>query len=199
MTLTLRPGSVSPSALRQALVAGAMAAAPALLGCRLVHRSVAGVITARIVETEAYTHDDPASHSFNGQTPRNAPMFGRAGTAYVYISYGMHRCMNVVTGCMGTGEAVLIRAVEPIEGKALMIAARGWAGKPLRQLCNGPGKVCQAMGITLEFNGADLLGNGNLHIEPGKLLDGETMKITPRIGISKATDWPRRFMLVARK
>jgi DNA-3-methyladenine glycosylase len=177
------------------LESGALAAAEGLLGCVLVHEAPDGRLAGRIVETEAYTEDDPASHCFPGRTERNRAMFGPAGHAYVYVSYGMHRCMNVVTGREGRGEAVLIRALDPLEGVEAMIARRGWQGRAARDLCNGPGKVCQAMGIGLEFYGMDLLTGGALRLEAGRLRTDETVLVTPRIGISKAVDWPRRFVV----
>jgi DNA-3-methyladenine glycosylase len=161
----------------------------------LVHVLDGHVLAGRIVETEAYTQDDPASHCFGGVTDRNRAMFGPAGHAYVYISYGMHRCMNVVTGRDGVGEAVLLRAVEPLEGLDEMVRRRNWRGRPLRDLCNGPGKLCQAMGIGLELYGTYLLGDGPLRLESGRPRKGERVDVTPRIGITKAADWPRRFVL----
>lgn len=185
----------SVESLRSVLRRGAVHAAPRLLGCVLVHRTADGVRAARIVEVEAYTQDDPASHSFGRRTARNEAMFGRAGIAYVYVSYGMHRCMNVVTGAEGAGEAVLVRAVEPLEGIDLMIAARAWQGRPLRDLANGPGKVCAAMGIGMEHNAADLLDEQSpLSLRPGDPVESARVAVTPRIGITKAADWPRRFV-----
>jgi len=187
-----------PRAFQRTLLAsGAMEAAPALLGAVLVRRSAEGTRAGRIIETEAYTADDPASHSYGRRTRRNEFMFHRAGTAYLYLSYGMHCCLNVVTGREGVGEAVLIRAIEPVEGLDLMVDARGWAGRDVRDLANGPGKVCQAFGLALEFNGADLLdGTSELRLEAGTRLPSERMRVGPRIGITKAADWPRRFLLV---
>lgn len=179
-----------------------MDAAPRLLGCRLVRLFPRGVrVVGRIVETEAYTEDDPASHTFRGQTPRNAPMFGPAGSAYVYVSYGMHHCLNIVTGREGTGEAVLVRALVIEEGEALARRHRSWGEKPARGLADGPGKLCQALAIGLDLNGSDLLrpieslGAGALVLQDGLVEGGETLSVTPRVGISKATDWPRRFLL----
>jgi DNA-3-methyladenine glycosylase len=189
------PEVASLEQLRDNLQAGALVAARALLGCILERRIGRAVLRARIVETEAYSQDDPASHCYGGQTPRNAPMFGRAGLTYVYVSYGMHRCMNVVAGVEGTGEAALLRAVEPLQGIDRMIAARGWQGKPVRQLANGPGKLCAALSIGLEHNWVDLLADGELRLIPGRLDPQETIIVTPRIGISKAVDWPRRFAI----
>lgn len=160
-----------------------------LLGKLLIVDTGDGRTSGRIVETEAYTADDPASHSFRGLTARNAVMFGTAGRLYVYLSYGVHTCANVVTGAEGDGAAVLIRAVEPIDGVAVMRARRG-AGRPL---ADGPGKLCQAFGIGLGDNGLDLCGGG-----PVGLLDDGTPPprdpiVGPRIGISKAVDVPWRW------
>lgn len=160
-----------------------------LLGKLLIVDTGDGRTSGRIVETEAYTADDPASHSFRGLTARNAVMFGTAGRLYVYLSYGVHTCANVVTGEEGDGAAVLIRAVEPIDGVAVMRARRG-AGRPL---ADGPGKLCQAFGIGLGDNGLDLCGGG-----PVALLDDGTPPpgdpiVGPRVGISKAVDVPWRW------
>lgn len=149
-----------------------------------------GVVTSgRIVETEAYTADDPASHSFRGLTPRNAVMFGPAAHLYVYLSYGVHRCANVVTGATGDGQAVLLRAVEPLEGIDVMRRRRG-----RDPLANGPGKLCQALGIDLTDDGADLTDGAILVVDDGT--PPPTDPITgPRIGITRATDRPWRFRL----
>jgi DNA-3-methyladenine glycosylase len=159
-----------------------------LLG-KVLSVEAGGVVTSgRIVETEAYTADDPASHSFRGPTARNEMMFGRAGRLYVYLSYGIHRCANVVTGAPSDGQAVLIRAIEPIEGLDEMLRRRGRV-----PLADGPGKLCEALGITLEHSGADLTGEGSIRI----LDDGTEPPVHPlagpRIGITKAVDVPWRF------
>lgn len=150
------------------------------------------VSSGRIVETEAYTADDPASHSFAGRTARNEVMFGPPGRLYVYLSYGIHRCANVVTGPDGDGQAVLLRAVEPLLGIESMRRRR--AGRPDRDLANGPGKLCAALGIELLDDGADLCGpSGTIRI----LDDGTPSPADPiigtRIGITKAVDTPWRF------
>jgi len=121
-----------------------------LIGARLLIDGVGG----RIVETEAYDAVDPASHSYRGQTPRNAPMFGPVGRAYVYRIYGLHWCFNVVCDAASPGSAVLIRALEPIEGVQIMQARRGVAAA--RDLCSGPGKLCQALAIDGRLNGIAL-------------------------------------------
>ena len=170
--------------------ASALELAPALLGCLVVRQGPEGPRIGRIVETEAYLSDDPASHSFKGLTPRCRSMFGRAGLAYVYRIYGIHHCLNVVTGPEGRGEAVLIRALEPLEGLDLMQAARGTP----RDLTNGPGRLCQALGIDRNFDGEDLLASDRLFIMKGDA-PPERIVERPRIGISQAVDLPWRFIL----
>lgn len=123
----------------------ALQAAPLLLGCELVRRTPQGRLRLKIVETEAYHQNDPASHSFRGLTPRTAPMFQAGGRLYVYFTYGMHYCLNVVTGQKGVGEAVLLRAAEPLEGIKIMQANR--VIDDIQNLANGPGKLAQALGI----------------------------------------------------
>ena len=160
--------------------------ARALIGATLLVDGVGG----RIVETEAYDPDDPASHSFSGPTPRNQAMFGPPGRVYVYRSYGIHWCMNFVCREAGHGAGVLIRAIEPTSGIDLMRARRGL--DDVRLLCAGPGRVGQALGITHAMNGQ------RLDRQPFRLLaaSGEADVVTgPRIGISKAADVPWRFGL----
>ena len=187
------------------------AAAPLLLGCTLTRTITLNgekhKLVARIVETEAYDQDDPASHAFGGPSERNAAMFGPAGHLYVYVSYGMHHCCNVVCGPEGFGSGCLVRAVEPLESVEVMRELReaGRAGKEqaertrkhplkLRDLTNGPGKVCAALGIDKELYGHDLT------VEPlvlgfAPLLPGETIGRSPRVGISKNIDAPKRFFI----
>lgn len=157
-----------------------------LIGVTLLIDGVGG----RIVETEAYDREDPASHSYSGPTARNAAMFGPPGHIYVYRSYGIHWCMNFVCREAGHGAGVLIRAIEPTHGLEAMRARRGLP--ELRLLCSGPGRVGQALGIGHGFNGQ------RLDQPPCRLLaaDGPVEVVSgPRIGISKAADVPWRFGL----
>ncbi|MBW3660874.1 MAG: DNA-3-methyladenine glycosylase [Gemmatimonadetes bacterium] len=168
-----------------------LAVSRALLGCRLVHETAEGVAAGRIVEVEAYHgEDDPACHAAAGLTPRTRPMYGPPGVAYVYKIYGMYHCLNAVTREAGKPSAVLIRALEPVEGLELMRrrrAARRRSSEPPpdRALCDGPGKLCDALAISLAQNGADLTG-AHLRIEPGET-PGRVVW-TPRIGITMGTD-----------
>jgi DNA-3-methyladenine glycosylase len=124
-----------------------------------------GRLRARIVETEAYEPEDPASHAFRGPTPRNRTMFGAPGRLYVYFTYGMHFCMNVVTGAVGRGSAVLLRAAEPLEGVEEM--ARRRDGRRRVELCSGPARWCRAFGIDRTLDGEDLVGGGVVWIDRG--------------------------------
>ena len=208
-------------------------AAPLLLGCTLTRTLTLNgekrKLVARIVETEAYDQDDPASHAFGGPSDRNAAMFGPAGHLYVYVSYGMHHCCNVVCGPEGFGSGCLVRAVEPLEGVEVMRELReaGRAGKvqarreaasagrdceaqagheaeqagrvrkhplKLRDLTNGPGKVCAALGIDKTLYGHDLTAEP-LVLDFAPLLPGETIGRSPRVGISKNADAPKRFFI----
>jgi DNA-3-methyladenine glycosylase len=168
-------------------------AAPRLLGVHLVSRVGGEEVRVRIDEVEAYKgEDDPASHAFRGETTRNGSMFRRPGTLYVYRSYGVHNCANTAAGPEGVGWGILIRGGDVIDGLALAKRRRGRD----RDLANGPGKLCQALGITLEHNGTDLLDPAS----PVRLEEGEPPKLvmaTPRIGISKARDVPWRFVSAA--
>jgi DNA-3-methyladenine glycosylase len=167
----------------------AEAVAERLLGCLLERTIDDERMLARIVETEAYDQEDAASHSYKGRTARTEVMFGPAGHLYVYFTYGMHYCCNVVTGQPGYGSAVLIRAVEPLEGTELMEERRGLGGK---NLTNGPAKLCQALGIDFGLGGHDLREEP-LRLLNGELLPEETATRTTRIGITKAADLTRRF------
>ena len=202
-------------------------AAPLLLGCTLTRTLTLNgekhKLVARIVETEAYDQDDPASHAFGGPSDRNAAMFGPAGHLYVYVSYGMHHCCNVVCGPEGFGSGCLVRAVEPLEGVEVMRELReaGRAGKAqagheaastgcdcelrearqarkhplkLRDLTNGPGKVCAALGIDRALYGHDLTVEP-LVLDYAPLLPRETIGRSPRVGISKNADAPKRYFI----
>jgi DNA-3-methyladenine glycosylase len=164
------------------------AVAPDLVGATLLFDGVGGTI----VEVEAYHHADPASHSFFGRTPRNAAMFGPPGHAYVYRSYGIHWCLNFVCEEEGSGSAVLVRALEPTAGLDAMRARRGVAD--VRLLCSGPGRLCQALGITGAHDGLALdRAPFALRARPA----GASVEIAvgPRIGITKAADEPWRYGL----
>lgn len=152
-----------------------------LLGTTLVRVMHDGTrLSGRIVETEAYRPGDAASHSFRGQTPRNAPMFMKAGTSYVYFIYGMHFCFNVVTEDEGVGAAVLIRALEPLNGLERMRANHA-----TRHLCRGPARLCKAMQIDRAFSGYDMLQtNSHLFIEHGEAIDDMHVVTSARIGVS---------------
>lgn len=169
--------------------------ARALIGKTLVRVTDAGAASGVIVEAEAYVAAvDPAAHAYKGMTPRNRSMFGPPGHAYVYISYGMHHCLNVVTEGEGEAAAVLIRAITPTIGIELMRTRRG-AAIPDRDLCRGPGRLCQALALTLADDGADLLGP-NLYIADTPEFPLDTPIVaTPRIGITRAADWPWRFAI----
>ena len=205
-------------------------AAPLLLGCTLTRTITLNgekhKLVARIVETEAYDQDDPASHAFGGPSERNAAMFGPAGHLYVYVSYGMHHCCNVVCGPEGFGSGCLVRAVEPLERVEVMRELReaGRLGKAqaanaglgheealtgheaeqagrvrkhplkLRDLTNGPGKVCAALGIDKALYGHDLTVEP-LVLDFTPLLPGETIGCSPRVGISKNVDAPKRYFI----
>jgi DNA-3-methyladenine glycosylase len=143
------------------------------------------------VETEAYEPDDPASHAYRGRTARNAVMFGEPGHLYVYFTYGMHFCMNAVTGRAGEGMAVLLRAAEPIEGLDDMRARR--ARKKVRELCSGPAKLCQAFGVDRSFDGEDLVRGSDLWISEGTPVARSLVVAGPRVGIRVGLEHAWRF------
>jgi DNA-3-methyladenine glycosylase len=161
--------------------------ARALLGKILVHDGPDGRTAGRIVEVEAYRGPrDRAAHSFGGRrTARNEVMYGPPGHAYVYFIYGIHYCMNVVCQPRDVPEAVLVRALEPLEGEALMRVRRGLPDAPAWRLCRGPGALCQALGIARAHNGADLL-RGDLRILDGPAVPARDVARTPRIGVDYA-------------
>jgi DNA-3-methyladenine glycosylase len=164
-----------------------------LLGRVLIHIVDGGILAGRIVETEAYGPEgDPACHTFRKKTPRNAMMFEAGGVAYVYFTYGNHWCLNAVSGPEGVGEAVLIRAVEPLMGIDVMRERRGL--DEISQLCSGPGKLTQALGISKAQNGANL-STSALRILEGTPVKDSQVATTTRIGISAAQDRLWRFVL----
>jgi DNA-3-methyladenine glycosylase len=164
--------------------------APRLIGATLLVDGVGG----RIVEVEAYHHLDPAAHSYRGPTPRNAVMFGPPGFAYVYRSYGIHWCLNFVCEPAGSASAVLIRAIEPTDGLDIMRRRRRLTDE--RLLCSGPGRLCEAMGITVAHNGLALDAPPFcLRLAP-RMAD---VVVGPRIGITKAVDEPWRYGLKGSK
>jgi DNA-3-methyladenine glycosylase len=187
------PSFTSPRLGRRFFARDPVRLARDLLGRILFYRSPAGLIAGRIVETEAYIgEDDPASHAYRGRTARNAVMFGPAGFTYVYFSYGVHYCLNVTADQPGRAGAVLLRALEPLAGIAL-VRARGDAG-PEQRLLSGPGKIGRGFGLTLKDNGRDLT-RGPLGIASGHPVEDQEVIAGPRVGISRAIDWPFRFVV----
>ena len=162
-----------------------------LVGCTVRHGGTAGVI----VETEAYHHSEPACHAYVGLTPRTATLYGPPGVAYVYRSYGIHALLNAVCEPEGEGAAVLIRALEPLDGVAEMRARRGGLRR-LEDLCSGPGKLTQALGIGLELNGTSLFGGPVAFGPPVGARPPVEIAVGPRVGITKAAELPWRFCAV---
>jgi DNA-3-methyladenine glycosylase len=158
-----------------------------LIGCRLFHAGCGGVI----VETESYERDDPACHAYVGLTERTEVLFGPPGRAYVYLSYGIHSLLNAVAEPEGEAAAVLIRALEPTAGIEAMRARRG--GRADRDLCSGPGKLTEALGVGLEANGADLARDPFCLLPPEEEWRRVEIATGPRIGITKAVERPWRF------
>lgn len=180
--------------LKEILGSSAEQAAPELLGWFLVRELPQGHIKLRIVETEAYHQNDPSSHSFKWKTKRTAPMFKAGGTIYVYFTYGMHYCMNIVTGPAGIGEAVLLRAAQPVGGLDVIRANRGIEN--IHQLANGPGKLTMALGITDTSLSGQKLGKGTIYLEPpDEPIKNPEITVGPRVGISQAKDEPLRFYI----
>lgn len=180
--------------LRALLAGDADTVAPEVLGLTLVADSPDGTVAGRIVEVEAYTSADPASHSHRGPTGRNASMFAGGGHLYVYLIYGVHHCANVVTGPSGDGQAVLIRAVEPVAGAGLVATRR--PGVPLARRTDGPGKVCAAFGIDRSVDGLDLLDPGtSVRLEDrgdrGRFAVGQG----PRVGLRVGRETPWRWWI----
>jgi DNA-3-methyladenine glycosylase len=165
-----------------------------LLGMVIVSTMGGDVTTARIVETEAYLgYDDPASHGYlHRRNSRNRALFGPPGSWYVYLSYGMHWCANLVCQRSGLASAVLLRALEPLEGLDVMRRRRGPV--PDRELCSGPGKLCQALGISRDLDGTRM-ARSEAAVHRPRSSEATTIGVTPRIGITKAADWPLRFVV----
>jgi DNA-3-methyladenine glycosylase len=171
--------------------------APELLGKLLVHDDPeAGRRAGRIVEVEAYCGgEDPGSHAYRGETPRNRTMFGPPGGLYVYFTYGMHWCANVVTGGVGEGVAVLLRALAPTEGLDAMRRARVRARRD-RDLCSGPAKLCQALGIDRAYDGADLVtGDRGVWIADDGTAPPADPAVTTRIGLTQGAEHPWRWFV----
>ncbi len=167
-----------------------------LLGMYIVHRTHRGRLSGRIVEVEAYLGAlDPASHAYRGLTSRNEVMFRKGGHLYVYFTYGMHFCSNVVTEGEGTGHAVLLRAVEPVEGVPVLARHRGVNPMVIEQLCSGPAKLCQAFGITREHNGTDLCGETLWIEQRDRPLSGDLIGVSTRVGVSMGKEQQWRFFL----
>jgi DNA-3-methyladenine glycosylase len=210
---------------RETFAGGAVEVAPALLGCVLEHETAEGLVAVALTEVEAYHGSaDPASHAYRGQTHRNAVMFGPPGHAYVYFTYGMHFCVNLVCMPEGTASAVLLRAGRVVEGADLASARRTAPGPGGRDLARGPARLCQALGIAREQNGADVCdpssplrvrwpepaeaglsgaqaygagtGDGTVTAVPGPAeLAGAAISSGPRVGVSAAGELPWRFWI----
>jgi len=175
-----------------------------LLGKHIIRKIDDKLLIGKIVEVEAYCKGDPASHAFRGRTKRNDVMFWEGGHLYVYFTYGMHFCANVVTGNEGIGEAVLIRAVEPLAGIEMMKINRYGSNKSLNpkslnrksliNLSNGPAKFCQAFGIARKENGVDLIG-GEIIITDGEPVPSKLIKCSSRIGIQQGMEKKWRFFI----
>lgn len=173
-----------------------------LLGCELIHDSPAGTTSGIIVETEAYLQDDPACHAYQKRTVRTEPMYAAAGTIYVYLIYGMYQCVNVVSREAGCGEAVLIRSLQPVAGIELMQIRRQASKKKqeaslpklisLKELCRGPGKLVQAMGIEKSLHNAQSLATSTLYIT-NRASDPFEIEVSKRIGITQGADFLYRY------
>ncbi|PZA13732.1 DNA-3-methyladenine glycosylase [Rhodopseudomonas palustris] len=180
------PPALGPLLTRRFFARSVHEVAPELIGATLLFGGAGGII----VEVEAYHHTDPAAHSYGGQTARNAVMFGPAGFAYVYRSYGIHWCVNFVCEAAGSASAVLIRALEPTQGLAAMRQRR--CLDDARALCSGPGKLTQALGISIDHNGLPL---DEAPFAIHRRMTKPDIVTGPRIGITKAADYPWRFGL----
>ncbi len=187
---------------RETFAGSAVAVAPALLGCVIEHETAEGLVAVALTEVEAYHGQaDPASHAYRGRTARNAVMFGPPGHAYVYFTYGMHFCVNLVCLPAGTASAVLLRAGRVIEGEDLARARRTTPGPHGRDLARGPARLCQALAINRAQDGADVCDPASpLRVrwpaQAGEVpLPGTAISRGPRVGISAAADLPWRFWI----
>jgi DNA-3-methyladenine glycosylase len=181
------------------LLAPVQEIAPLLLGARLQHRDGSGTVTVEVTEVEAYGGEgaDPASHAHRGRTTRNAVMFGEPGTLYAYFIYGMHWCLNVVTGEQGTASAVLIRAGDVVEGLDVARTRRGPV--PTHRLAQGPANLAATLGVTGLMNGVDLLDpDAPVRLLPAADAGPEAVTSGPRVGISKAVDRRWRWWVEGR-
>lgn len=168
--------------------------APALLGGLITHHTAEGAVTIRLTEVEAYAGPrDAASHAYRGRTPRNEVMFGPPGHVYVYFTYGMHFCMNLVCADEGTASAVLLRAGEVVDGLDLARTRR--PGSSVRDLARGPARLCQALGVGRAHNGADVCSAGPMRLSAGRSAAPENIRSGPRTGVNGAKDVPWRFWL----
>lgn len=182
----MKSGTLTIDELRNALEVSASSAAPLLIGAT-IESHIDGFVRAIITEVEAYEQDDPASHTFRGPSQRNRAMFGPAGHAYIYLTYGMHYCFNVTAGPENEGHGILVRAIDIVDGQELAIKRRYPLVKPtvaqLKNLSNGPGKVVQALDVTMDHYGVDLFDTSSpIRITACYPTDSTA---TPRIGISK--------------
>jgi DNA-3-methyladenine glycosylase len=183
---------------REQFLRGAVEVARALLGCTLVVVDAHGARAGVVVEVEAYLEDDPASHSFRGRTPRNASMWATGGVLYVYRSHGVHLCANFATGPAGRGEAVLVRALRPLEGlermRAARLAARPGAALADEELCRGPGNLARALGLALADDGLDACA-ADARVAVLQRSTSPPRLRGPRIGIARAVDLPLRWFV----
>lgn len=179
-----------PPLARADLPADTLALARRLIGATVVRVTEHGLLSGRIVETEAYSPGDPAGHAFRGITPRNKTLFRERGHAYVYLAYGISFMLNVSAEAEGVGAGVLIRAIEPRQGIPIMERNRGPV--PRRDLARGPGRLCLAFAIDRTLDGLDLCAAGPLYLAPGAE-PPPAIGQSPRIGITRAADWPHRF------
>ncbi len=186
------PGELLP---RSFFARASVDVAPQLLGCLIEHETDDGTVAVRLTEVEAYHGAlDPGSHAFRGKTARTAVMFGDPGFVYVYFTYGMHYCMNLVCAPAGTASAVLLRAGEVVDGGELAAARR--RGAPARELARGPARLTVALGIARDDNGRDACDpSSTLRIRGGRRVQGRVVRSGPRVGLSAGAETPWRFWL----